>query len=178
MGGERMKPEMTITSPDIERAMAELTAKGWDRAALPPIRKAIRLSVNVTRKNVRSEARAHRRTGRMSGNVRTRMGGAGWRFTGAMRATGAPSNLIVGGVKPHPIDLGGKVMPIYGGRGAWKSGKGLAVEGFARRVEHPGFAPDPFVHRGIVRSGPAISGYLKDAAEEIARQLALRIRSK
>jgi hypothetical protein len=173
--------ELSVTSPDLDRAIAQLDAKGWERAALPTVRNVIRKSVNVVRKNVRSEARAHRKSGKMAGSIRTRFSATstGWRFQGSIKATGAVANLIVGGVSPHHIALGGKVMPIWGGSGRrggqWRGGAGMGITGFARFVDHPGFAGDPFVDRGIAESEPAIAGFMDDGAKTIAREYAYRM---
>jgi hypothetical protein len=171
---------ISIDDSELQRAIANLTAKGFEAAALPPLRNATRKSINAVRRHVRAEARGHKRSGRMARNVRTRFTrmSAGWQFTGAMRATGAPSNLIVGGVKPHAIALGGRVMPMWGGKGKWSKGAGAGVEGFARKVQHPGFAADPFVDRGIDRASEEIHGYMNDAVQVMARELAYRLEGK
>lgn len=169
--------ELSVTSDDLDRAIRQMDAKGWEKAALPTVRNVIRKSVNVVRKNVRSEARAHRKSGKMAGNIRTRFSATstGWRFQGSVKATGAVANLIVGGVKPHHIALGGKVMPIWGGTGKWRGGEGRGITGFARAVDHPGFAGDPFVDRGIAESEPAIAGFMDEGAQTIARTYAYRM---
>jgi len=168
---------ITVDSPDLDRAIAALDARGWDRAALPPVRNAIRKSINLVRKYVRAEAAPHRRSGKMRDRVRTRFSGTstGWAFWGGMKSTGAPSNLIVGGVKPHAIAAGGAVMPMWEGRGKWRKGEGRGVTGFARRVEHPGFAADPFVDRGIDRARPELQAFFDAAAATMAKELAYRM---
>lgn len=169
--------QLSITSPELDNAIAQLTAKGWDKAALPTVRNVTRKSINVVRKNVRGQAKAHRRTGKMAGSVRTRFSAttSGWRFEGAMKVTSSVANLIVGGVQPHHIAAGGKVMPMWGGRGRWRGGAGAGVTGFARAADHPGFGADPFVNRGITASQPAIDGFMHDAAGTIAREYAYRM---
>jgi hypothetical protein len=168
---------ISITSPDIDHAIRELSARGWDKAALPTMRNLVRRTVNTVRKNVRAQAAPHRKTGKMRNSVRTRFAAqsSGWRFYGSMRVTGAVANLIVGGVVPHRITAGGAVMPMWTGAGKWKRGEGRGIIGFARAVEHPGFAADPFVDRGIDESRPAIQGYMDDAVKTMAKELAYRL---
>lgn len=164
-----------IGSHDLDKAVKALEAGHVRKTMGAPITRAVRLSGNLVRKNVRATSRAHKRSGHMARNRMT------LKFTGRGLDTVvkfsalSPANLIVGGVKPHHEGKG-KVMPITTGSGKFRGGSGEGVTGFATAVEHPGFAADPFVRHGIDQSIPAIKGFLDTAGKQIVDDLAASIR--
>lgn len=163
------RAELTFDTREFEQAAKALERAGFERQAGRTTAWALRRIVNLVRKNVRAEMRSHRKTGKMRDRVRVRMHGIGLKAVGGVRSTGSQTNLIVGGVRPHAI--AGQVMPLYA------SGRG-GVEGFARSVEHPGFAADPFFRRGHLRSVPEINAIAKKAADTMAKELAYRMKGK
>jgi hypothetical protein len=161
-----------VDAREFREAASKLTKAGFEKAAGRTVAWALRRSANLVRRNVRAFAKPHRRTGKMADKVRTRFTGAGMDFVAGVKATGAGSNLIVGGVRPHRI-APGKLMPLWAGKG-----KRAAVIGFARVVEHPGFEADPFVHKGIEASKPEIGDIFRKSAETMTSELAYRMRGK
>jgi hypothetical protein len=158
---------------DFEKAADALEKAGFEKAAGRTTAWAARRIVNLVRRNVRAEMKHHRRTGRMRDRVRTRFKGFGLGMEAGVKTTGAASNLIVGGVRPHQIIAEGKVMPLWVGRG-----KAASVQGYARVVEHPGFGADPFFFRGHMKSLPEINVILNKSAETMAAELAYRMRGR
>jgi hypothetical protein len=166
-------PEFTVDARDFQKAVRGLEKRGWDATAGKNVVHAMRLILNVVRRTTRGELRPHNKTGRMRDRIRIKFVGRGMDASGSVRANGPGVNLIVGGVKPHPITAGGKVMPMWGGKGKLKtSGAGAAVEGFATRVEHPGFKGDPFFARGIGLARPEVPGILQASIDAIAAETA------
>lgn len=109
-------------------------------------------------RNVRDAGRSHRRTGRMEAAVTVGSAGPG----GGIEITaGPPANLIVGGTRAHEIRAHGHALRLDG-----------ASIPFAGVVHHPGTRADPFVARGIDRSGPDIADALDTAGAEIVHTLA------
>ena len=163
-----------IESDDFARAARAIDQSHFPRTAGRSIAPAMRQAVNLVRQRARAELRPHRKSGRMAGRIRVRVKGSGLATVASVKATGAGSNLIVGGVKPHRITgRSGGVMPLYGGKGkALTTRGGLAIEGFARAVEHPGFPADPFFHRAIEGSSDDINRLLDAAGKQIAKDLA------
>ena len=130
---------------------------------------AIRKSVALISKATRAEAGSHRRTGSMRRKIRYRVTGRGLDTVGRV-LTGRGTNLIVGGVRAHPI-TSSNPMPLWAGRG-----KSATIEGFASAVQHPGFAADPFMDRAVKRSVPSVIGLLDAAGQEIVSALASSMR--
>lgn len=161
------RAEITIDTTDFRKAAEALERAGFERQAGRTTAWALRRIVNLIRKNVRLELKPHRVTGKMRDRVRVRFHGVGLKATAGVRSTGSQSNLIAGGVRPHRIEH--PRMPLWG-----KS----AVQGFASVVEHPGFAADPFFHRGYRRSIPEINAIAKKSAETMAKELAYRMRGR
>lgn len=152
---------VTVDAADFNRAAAALEGAGFDELAGKIVKHALRRSANVVRDNVRTRAARHGQ--RLAKGVHTTWRGAGFAFQLRVSATGPVAHLIAGGVKPHRI-APGRVMKIGG------------VIGFARAVQHPGFRADPFVHRGIVDSLPAIQAIVDQAGSEMAAALAARLK--
>jgi hypothetical protein len=172
MGGCGMsKGGFTVDASDFDKAAKALEKAGFERQAGRTAGWALRRIANLVRANVRKELGPHRRTGKMRDRVRVRIAGQGLKMVAGVKTTGSGSNLIVGGVRPHTI--AGPVMPLWTGRG-----RSSTVTGFARAVEHPGFPPDPFFHRGFVKSKPAIQDILKASAKTMASELAYRMRGR
>lgn len=171
------RASFTVDDRDFREAAKALEHAGFERQAGRTVAWAIRRSINVVRRNVRAELKPHSKSGKMRDRIRTRFSGLGMDFVGGMKSTGVASNLIVGGVQPHPI-AAGKVMPLWAGKGAFRAGNGAGITGFASAVQHPGFAADPFVKRGIARSAPAINEILDTSAATMVRELAYRMRGK
>ena len=109
----------------------------------------------------------------MSSNVRVRFRGFGMDTVAGVRSTGSGSNLIAGGVRPHHIEAGGGPMPMWGGKG-----KSAGITGFARAVEHPGFAADPFFTRGVRKAAPEINAITQKSADVMVKELAYRMGRK
>lgn len=173
---------LKVVSPDLERAIAGLTSTSVKRIAGRTIPGPIRAMANEVRNQARRELLAgHPKARKMRDHIRVRFKGFGLNFTGGIRSTGAPSNLIVGGVKPHRIAPGG-VMPLWDGHGALFTGKGnvrkgngAGITGFATKVEHPGIAADPFFDRGIEKSQPVFDHQQQLIADGMASGLAASI---
>jgi hypothetical protein len=174
---ERYGMTLTIDAREYQKAAEALTKAGYERVAGRTAAYAIRRAINVVRRNVRAELKPHNKTGKMRDRVRTRFLGRGLDLVGGMRSTGVGSNLIVGGVRPHPI-ASERAMPMWAGKGAWKGGSGAGITGFVRTVEHPGLKADPFVHRGIVRSSGAIQEIVNASSRTMARELAYRMKGR
>lgn len=160
MGGSGVT-DIQIDYSEFEAAAKRLQGAGFGKAADKAWQWASRQVINAARRNIRARAKPHKRTGRMADHVRTRFRGRGMDQVGGVRATGSGSNLIVGGVKPHRI--AGSLMPM------WKGG---SIEGFSRAVEHPGFAADPFVDKGIEDTRPEAGRVFAHTAETMAKALA------
>lgn len=166
----------TVDTRQVRKAVEAFDHANVERIASVRLRRAAQAGVRLTRTAARRELGAHRQTGRMRGRIRTKFWGRGMAFAAGVKSTAPQSNLIVGGVKPHSITAGGKVMPMWAGRGAWKSGEGRGIEGFTRRVErHPGFAGDPFFKRAIDQTTDAIERLLDEAVKDIAADVARSI---
>lgn len=164
--------EFTIDHADFDKAANALVDANFKRLAASAINPALRSSANLVRKNVRAALKPHNRTGKMRDHVKVRVQGSGLAMTAGIRTTGAGSNLVIGGAKPHPIPGGDKIMPIWGGRK-----KGAGIEGFARSIGmHPGFRGDPFFKRGVVASMAGINQNVATAAEKMAELLAEAMR--
>lgn len=161
-----------IDASDFRAAIEATTREGYRKAASKPVHTAMRASANAVRRHVRAKLKPHRRTGKMSSNVRIRFRGYGLSMMAGIRATGSGGNLIAGGVKPHRIEPG-KVMPLYEGRG-----KSTGITGFARAVEHPGFAADPFFDEGVKAAAPEINALLRGAIDGIASNMANAMEGK
>lgn len=166
-----------INGDDFRKAAAALEKRGFDKAAGRTVAFALRRSANVVRRHVRAEARPHRKTGRLSGNVRTRFVGVGLAFVARVKSTGPVAHLIVGGVRPHKIGPppygrgSSKVMALHAGKG-----KSNSVVGFATVVSNPGFKGDPYFHRGVERSAPEINAIIDASAQTMVKELAYRMR--
>lgn len=171
------RPSVTVDYGDFTQAARELERAGFERRAGRTVAWAIRRSINLVRRNVRAELKPHSKSGKMRDRVRTRFTGVGMDFVGGMKSTGVASNLIVGGVKPHPIAVG-KVMPLWAGKGAFRGGNGAGITGFAASVQHPGIHADPFVKRGTDKSMPGIQHILDESAATMVRELAYRMRGR
>ena len=163
------KSEFSITSRDFEKAGKALEHGHFSATAGKPMNTAIRKSANTARNHIRAELKRHRRTGKMRDAVRVKVKGRGLDTVGKV-LTGAGSNLIVGGVRPHPI-TSSSPMPLWGGRG-----KSASINGFATAVEHPGFAGDPYVYRGIKASEGEIQALLDEAGRSLVKALAESMR--
>lgn len=163
------RSEVTVTSKDFQRAGKALERGHFSATVAKPLNTAIRKSANVARNNIRVALGPHRRTGKMRGRVRVKVTGRGLDTVGKV-LTGAGSNLIVGGVRPHPI-VSATPMPLWGGRG-----KGAGITGFATAVEHPGFGADPYVDKGIARSQGDIQNILDAAGQALVAALAESMR--
>lgn len=161
----------TVDTRHLRAAVEKLDHPNVERIALPIIRKAARAAVRIVRNTARRELGSHRQTGKMRGRIRTKFWGRGWQFAAGVKSTGPQTNLIVGGVRPHEITSGGRLMPMWAGRG-----KGRGIEGFARYVgDHPGFAGDPFFKRAIDVTEPKVQQLLDAAVTDIARAVAQSI---
>lgn len=104
-------------------------------------------------------AAAGRHGSRVAREIQARATGQGTSIEIRIGPRGPLTHLIVGGVRPHPIDAV-RPMPIGG------------VHGFASRVRHPGVRADPFVERGIDQAMPAVAAIIDDAGAELAGELA------
>lgn len=159
---------MTTASIEIDGAAfndaAQALGASFDEVAAKTVRTTLRKAANVVRGNVRARARRHHRTGRLEAGVHTSWQGAGLSFQLRVFAESPESNLIAGGVRPHVIRAT-RPMPVGG------------LTGFAEVVHHPGFRADPFFHRGVVESLPAIQALVDAAAKVMAAELAARMRS-
>lgn len=157
-----------IDASDFERAADALERAGFDRVAGGHAAKAVRASINAARKGIRGRARRHRRTGKMASRIRTRFDGRGFAIVGQVRAGGAVAHLIAGGTAPHAIEpIQGRVLAL--------AGRGGGIVGYARHVEHPGTAADPFVALGIADARPAMETAWQDAGEAMVAELAERM---
>jgi hypothetical protein len=170
-----MSLDMRIQATSLTGVVSVLTPRQFTRYAKGPVNEAMRKATVLVKNAARRELGSHRRTGKMRSRIRTKTWGGGAFRKYGVKSTGVGSNLIVGGVRPHSITAGGRVMPMWGGRGAWKRGQGSGIEGFARRVEHPGFPADPFFDRAIDQSAPEVNALLDAAARQIAANLAAAI---
>jgi hypothetical protein len=153
---------ITIDATDFDKAAAALSAAGFEEVAEKHIKHALRVSANVVRNNVRSEASRHRRTGKLERDVHTTWKGAGMASQLRVSATGPVAHLIVGGVRPHRIEPG---HPMHVG----------GLIGWRNVVEARGFRGDPFVHKGITDSLPAIQRIVTQAGADMAAELAARM---
>ena len=162
-------PDLRIESKDFERAGKALEHGHFSATVGKPMNGAIRKASNVVRNAVRAALGKHRVTGRMRGRVRVKVTGRGLDTVGKI-LTGAGTNLIVGGVRPHEISPG-SVMPLWAGRG-----KGRGITGFATVVEHPGFPADPYVQRGFQAAIPDVNGILDAAGEDLVHAIAQSMR--
>lgn len=170
-----MTLDVRIQAQSLQGVVAALDARQFSAYARVPVNDAMRKATVIVKNAARRELGPHRRTGKMRSRIRTKVWGSGVYRQYGVKSTGVGSNLIAGGVGPHPITAGGRVMPMWGGKGAWKGGKGRGIEGFARRVEHPGFPADPFFDRAIDESAPEVNRLLDAAARQIADNLAAAI---
>jgi hypothetical protein len=157
--------EFDIAGNDFERAADALTAAHFEKVAGKIVAGALRADANLVRKNVRAELRPHRRTGKLRDKVKVKFNGFGLKTVAGVRSTGAQSNLIAGGVRPHAISPG-KVMPL------WRGG---SISGFATAVQHPGFGADPFFSRAVRKSLAEIDRIGQEAIDQMARELASRM---
>jgi hypothetical protein len=167
MGGDGVSTTtelVTIDGRAFARAARALERHGFEEVASDTVKHALRQSANVVRGNVKTEARRHHRTGHLEAGVHTTWKGAGLAFQLRVSSTGPEAHLITGGVRPHKIDAG-RPMNIGG------------VIGFKDAVEHPGIKADPYVHRGIKESLPAIQAIVTAAARDMAAQLTERMRA-
>jgi hypothetical protein len=140
---------------------------------VPAQKESVRLVKNAARRN----AAGHRRSGKMHSGIRTKgWGGRGIRYIAGVKATGIVSNLIVVGARPHRI--AGPVMPMWGGKGAWKGGRGAGITGFRRVVEHPGFSGDPFFARAIDETEGQRTHLMQLAVNAMAADLAARMEGR
>jgi len=158
---------VTIDGSEFARAAEALGAAGFEEVASKFVKHALRQSANVLRNNVKAGARKHHRTGRLEGDIHTTWKGAGLAFQLRIAATGPVAHLIIGGVRPHMIHSPTRVMTIPG-----------SPRTFAREVSVRGFRGDPFLHKGIVQSIPAIQAIVTDAGKTMASDLAKRMEGK
>lgn len=167
-----MSGALELDLSPVQDAIRELRGAGYEKAAAGILGRNLRTASNAVRRNVRGELKSHRKTGRMSSNVRVRVTSspdlAG--LSASVKSTGSGSNLIVGGVRPHSETSDGP-MPLFVGRG-----RSSSVAGFARAVQHPGFAADPFFARGVDASEHDIHTALTAAQDEMASALARRLK--
>lgn len=163
----------TIDTRRLQQALKSFDSPTIERIAVPRLRKAAQAGARLTKNLARRELGSHRQTGRMRSRIRTKWWGTGWGFAAGVKTTAPQSNLIVGGVRPHAITAGGKIMPMWNGRGAFRKGEGRGITGFTRKVEnHPGFAPDPFFQRAVDKTTATIERLLDAAIADIASDLA------
>lgn len=134
---------------DVDRQLDEL----GDDAAL------------VVQREVRAQARRHRRSGRLDRNIRVRQLDAGESPTWSVRAGGMVAPIIVGGSRPHIIE------PVRS-RALALGGPGGGVVGFAGVVHHPGQRADPFVTRGLAAAEGDVGRLADQTVEAIAAELA------
>ena len=156
---------------DLALVIRTLERTRFQSVIAAPMVRAQKAAVVLVKNAARRELGSHRRTGKMRSRIRTRYQGSGLRFVAGVKSTGVGSNLIAGGVRPHAI-APGRVMPMWGGRGAWKKGAGLGITGFARKVEHPGFPADPFFERAIDSTQGEVQALIQQAADGMVRDLA------
>lgn len=167
-------PQFTVDASAFDRAARALTSEGFEKQAGRTTAWAIKRMVILVRKNVRLALSGHRQTGKLRGGIRWRVRGAGIDAVGGVKTTGSVSNLIVGGVTSHEI-APGRVMPLWAGTGAFRGGRGAGITGFARVVQHPGFAADPFFSRGVQRSEGEMAVIIRKSTETMAKELAYRM---
>lgn len=164
-------PELSIEwDRKLQAAALALDGTAVGRKSGPIFARGLRDIGNAVRRKVRANLRPHRKSGHMISNVRVRVRGRSFDTEVGVKSTGAASNLIAGGVKPHRIAPGG-VMPIWMGHGAWKRGKGAGITGFATVVEHPGFRGDPFFARALDDAKPEIDAIQRDLTTKIVRSV-------
>lgn len=167
-----MSEPFRVDASDFAKAAEALSRQGFETEAGKVAAATIRKGINAARRHVRAAAKPHRKTGRMSGNVRTSFTGRGLDLEGRVFAGGRVAHLITGGVKPHaepgPAKQG-HVMAIHG------PGRSGPVVAFARHVEHPGFGADPFFARGVDESHADIEAALQAGVDSLASDLAARI---
>lgn len=158
----------TVDARDFERAAAALEGHGFDRVAGRTVQGAIRKMINAVRRHVRAAAKPHRRTGRLSSNVRVYFTGQGMDFVGRVKAAGPVAHLIIGGVRPHQIRTR-HVMALRG------PGRAAPVIGFAQAVQHPGFRADPFFARGVSDASADMQQIIEQAADRMVDDLTYRL---
>jgi hypothetical protein len=161
-GGEYV----SVDAEDFRVAADALKARGFTKIAEKRVKHALRQSANSAREHIKSEARRHRRTGRLIRSIHTTWKGAGLDFRLRVGSTDPVAHLIVSGVRPHEILSRRQPMPIGG------------VHPFAERVHHPGFRGDPFIHRGIRKAMPEIQGYVDAAGKAMVADLAKKMKGK
>jgi hypothetical protein len=182
MGGSGMSSRDWIDASAFDHAAAALERAGFERTAGSVAVKTLRKGANVVRKNVRAAVRRHRKTGRLSAGVRTKFTGAGMDFSARITSTGPIAHLIAGGVRPHeigppPYGRGSSSVMAIRASGAGRSGpvnKLIKVSdaiGYATVVHNPGFAADPYFHKGVQNSLPEINALAKAGAEAMATEL-------
>lgn len=158
---------VSIDATAFNKAAAALSEAGFEEVAGPIVKHALRQSANVVRDSIKSAARRHRRTGRLERGVHTTWKGAGLAFQLRVSSTGSVAHLIAGGVRPHGIRAGDVHHPMPVGR----------MTGFAEAVRNPGFRGDPYFHRGVQASLPAITAIVEAAGAAMVKELAAHMRS-
>jgi hypothetical protein len=161
-----------IDASDFRAAIRATESGAFPKVASKPVHATMRALANAVRRHVRGRLKPHRRTGKMASNVRVRFRGYGLNAMAGVRAVGSGGNLIAGGVQPHRIEPG-RIMPLYEGRG-----RSAGITGFARAVEHPGFAADPFFDKGVQDAAPEINALLQGTVDAIAERMAAAMEGK
>lgn len=157
-----------IDAEDFRRAAKALEKEGFRTQAGRTTAYGLRRSANAIRRKVRARAKAHRRTGKMSSNVRTSFYGRGLAFQAKVYAGGSVAGLIVRGTKPHAIESAA-AMPITSGK---------TLIGFARAVSHPGTQGDPFFSKGVKDAAPEVNAIIAGSAATMTRELKYRMERK
>jgi hypothetical protein len=169
--GVSSEAELGVDGSAFRRAAAALEGEGFDRVAGRLVAPALRKGGNAVRRHVRARLKPHRRTGKLARNVRVETAGAGVRLAVTVRSAGPIAHLVAGGVRPHDeAVVHARAMTIKA------PGRAGGVVAFASTVHHPGFAGDPYFEHGARDAAPEIQAIVQGSADDMARELADRIK--
>jgi hypothetical protein len=155
---------VTLEHDELAAAARRMQSGAFDRAAAGTVAGAAARIADHAERGILGAMAPHRRSGRMAGQVRRSLAGAGVGTVATVTAGGLEARLLTGGTRPHAI------AAVRAGALAIRGAGSLS--GFASSVRHPGTRPDPVVARGLAAAARDIDTTIDRTADELADELA------
>lgn len=156
------RPELEVDASAFRQA-ADVLGR-FEAVAGKRTEEAERAAGEKIRDRVRSEARRHRRTGRLEAQITENVTGRGLGAEVKVRSGGRVAGLVQVGTRPHAIE------PVRRHALALQGPSGFVA--IAAHVQHPGTRGDPYFRRGVDAARGDVKRETDQAIDAIARDLA------